>query len=362
MELAICKTELSSTKFMLPPALPTVAAIATTTATATATATHSFLDRAVQINELFNFNAGQHLFKNSYNPNNSILNSNNNSSSSNMRLKKNRKVTFLSSLVESTNKYIKEEPVNGCKDLPVCSLSDISDHEGSLDVPTALPPLTPGTNRKVNEVLKASFASWEKEVQNCNITKDPREWTEEHVIYWLNWAKNEFSLISMDLGPFCKMTGREMVELGKEKFLAITPAFTGDILWEHLDILQKDCEKPNEDIVHGNSFESTTTASVCGSDHQVANYATTTASAATTTPATTPVSNNNNNNNHNNNNNNNNNNSSITSRLTMDYVTSAASSDKSNSFHPTPAMPPHTGNSNNNNNSDNNNSLCIIKN
>ncbi|KAM8707434.1 hypothetical protein ACLKA7_011509 [Drosophila subpalustris] len=294
----------------------------------------SFLDR-VQINELFNFNAGQHLFKTSYNPSNSNLNSNNsNINSSNMRLKKNRKVTFLASLVESTNKYIKEEPVNGCKDLPVCSLSDISDHEGSLDVPTALPPLTPGTNRKVNEVLKASFASWEKEVQNCNITKDPREWTEEHVIYWLNWAKNEFSLISMDLGPFCKMTGREMVELGKEKFLAITPAFTGDILWEHLDILQKDCEKPNEDIVHGNSFESAATASVCGSDHQVANYATTT---ATTTPATTPVSSNNNNNNISNNNNNNNS-SSSSSRLTMDYVTSAASSDKSNNFHPT-----HTG-------------------
>lgn len=39
------------------------------------------------------------------------------------------------------------------------------------DVPTQIPPLTPGTNRKVAEVLKASFASWEKEVQNCNITK-----------------------------------------------------------------------------------------------------------------------------------------------------------------------------------------------
>ncbi|KAM8707433.1 hypothetical protein ACLKA7_011509 [Drosophila subpalustris] len=214
-------------------------------------------------------------------------------------------------------------------------LQQLHTSNGKLrDVPTALPPLTPGTNRKVNEVLKASFASWEKEVQNCNITKDPREWTEEHVIYWLNWAKNEFSLISMDLGPFCKMTGREMVELGKEKFLAITPAFTGDILWEHLDILQKDCEKPNEDIVHGNSFESAATASVCGSDHQVANYATTT---ATTTPATTPVSSNNNNNNISNNNNNNNS-SSSSSRLTMDYVTSAASSDKSNNFHPT-----HTG-------------------
>ncbi|TDG47455.1 hypothetical protein AWZ03_006183 [Drosophila navojoa] len=130
MELAICKTDLSATKFMLPPALPDAAAIATTTATATAT--HSFLDRAAQINELFNFNPGQHLFK----TNNSFLNNNtsssNNSSSSNMRLKKNRKVTFLSSIVESTTKYIKEEPVNGCKDLPVCSLSDISDHEASL--------------------------------------------------------------------------------------------------------------------------------------------------------------------------------------------------------------------------------------
>lgn len=43
----------------------------------------------------------------------------------------------------------------------------------------------------------------------------------------------------MNLDPFYKMKGRAMVDLGKEKFLAITPPFTGDILWEHLDILQK---------------------------------------------------------------------------------------------------------------------------
>ncbi|KAM7360334.1 ETS transcription factor pointed isoform 2-T3 [Cochliomyia hominivorax] len=143
------------------------------------------------------------------------------------------------------------------------------------DVPTQIPPLTPGTNRKVAEVLKASFASWEKEVQNCNITKDPREWTEEHVIYWLNWAIKEFSLVSMNHEPFLKMKGRDIIELGKDKFLAITPAFTGDILWEHLDILQKDCEKPSEDcnIVNTNNSYETVTAtsgtSVCGSDHQV---------------------------------------------------------------------------------------------
>lgn len=39
------------------------------------------------------------------------------------------------------------------------------------DMPTQMPPLTPGTNKKLTEVLKASFASWEKEAQNCNTTK-----------------------------------------------------------------------------------------------------------------------------------------------------------------------------------------------
>ncbi|XP_046803969.1 ETS-like protein pointed [Lucilia cuprina] len=251
MELAICKTELPSNKFMLP----------------TSTSTASFYDKphhhlpptahfndilTFPSNYLFNKSPSSATSSSSTSP--STINTTNNcdnfnipsstltgTTSSTMRLKKNRKVTFLSNLIETKNIFIKEEPVDGSKDLPppICSISDISDHEASLDVPTQIPPLTPGTNRKVAEVLKASFASWEKEVQNCNITKDPRQWTEEHVIYWLNWAIKEFSLVSMNHEPFLKMKGRDIIELGKDKFLAITPAFTGDILWEHLDILQK---------------------------------------------------------------------------------------------------------------------------
>lgn len=68
---------------------------------------------------------------------------------------------------------------------------------------------------------------------------DPRQWTEEHVIYWLNWATKEFSLECMNIEPFSKMRGRDMIALGREGFLAIAPPFTGDILWEHLEILQK---------------------------------------------------------------------------------------------------------------------------
>lgn len=36
-----------------------------------------------------------------------------------------------------------------------------------------------------------------------------------------------------------KMHGSDIVGLGREGFLAIAPPFTGDILWEHLEILQK---------------------------------------------------------------------------------------------------------------------------
>ncbi|CAM6031632.1 unnamed protein product, partial [Sphagnum compactum] len=102
-----------------------------------------------------------------------------------------------------------------------------------------MPPLTPGTNKKLTEVLNASFASWEKEVQTFKITKDPRQWTPEHVIIWLNWAKREFSLEIANIEPFMKMHGRDIVGLGREGFLAVAPPFTGDILWEHLEILQK---------------------------------------------------------------------------------------------------------------------------
>ncbi|XP_055589030.1 ETS-like protein pointed isoform X2 [Uranotaenia lowii] len=112
------------------------------------------------------------------------------------------------------------------------------------DVPTQMPPLTPGTNKKLTEVLYASFASWEKVVQNYKITKDPRQWTPEHVIIWLNWSIKEFSLEGVNIKePFLKMSGRDIIGLGREGFLAIAPPFTGDILWEHLEILQKDCEK-----------------------------------------------------------------------------------------------------------------------
>ncbi|KAK7870963.1 hypothetical protein R5R35_012175 [Gryllus longicercus] len=120
----------------------------------------------------------------------------------------------------------------------VPSLSDLSDPESSLDIPTQVPPLTPGTNKKMTEALKASFASWEKEQLRLNIVKDPRQWTETHVAHWLCWAIREFSLEGVAMQHF-RMQGKDICAMGKEAFLARAPPFMGDILWEHLEILQK---------------------------------------------------------------------------------------------------------------------------
>ncbi|EFN88109.1 ETS-like protein pointed, isoform P2 [Harpegnathos saltator] len=110
----------------------------------------------------------------------------------------------------------------------------------------------------MTEALEASFASWEKERLRLNITKDPRQWSEAAVAHWLHWAIGEFSLEGVAVQPWQHMTGKQICAMGKESFLARAPAFMGDILWEHLEILQKDVDaaKASLENVPANLYES----------------------------------------------------------------------------------------------------------
>ena len=67
---------------------------------------------------------------------------------------------------------------------------------------------------------------------------DPVQWNDQQVLLWLNWAIGEFSLEGVQVSNF-NMTGRQLVEYGRESFLQRAPPFMGDILWEHLEILLK---------------------------------------------------------------------------------------------------------------------------
>lgn len=88
----------------------------------------------------------------------------------------------------------------------------------------------PGRGRRLESVCSINAA--------CLHVADPRQWTDQNVAQWLAWTVNEFSLKSVDFDKFC-MNGATLCSMGKERFLDLAPDFVGDILWEHLEMLQK---------------------------------------------------------------------------------------------------------------------------
>lgn len=70
-------------------------------------------------------------------------------------------------------------------------------------MPVGMPPLTPGTNKKLAEVLKASFASWEKEAQNRNITKGKQNLL--HFTEFISVSKFNLSTSASSLSSFSVM-------------------------------------------------------------------------------------------------------------------------------------------------------------
>ncbi|OCT72303.1 hypothetical protein XELAEV_18035277mg [Xenopus laevis] len=120
------------------------------------------------------------------------------------------------------------------KDYEAYSCSDME----CADVPL----LTPSSKEMMSQALRATFSGFSKEQQRLGIPIDPREWTDTHVREWVSWAVNEFTLKGVDFQKFC-MSGAALCALGKECFLELAPDFVGDILWEHLEILQKEDSK-----------------------------------------------------------------------------------------------------------------------
>jgi len=67
---------------------------------------------------------------------------------------------------------------------------------------------------------------------------DPSQWSVLHVRHWLQWAVDNFNLEGIDASQF-QFVGVELLRQGRDRFLQRAPPYVGDILWEHLDILQK---------------------------------------------------------------------------------------------------------------------------
>jgi hypothetical protein len=88
------------------------------------------------------------------------------------------------------------------------------------------------------------------------LVADPRQWTENHVAHWLQWAVKEFSLECIPLHQF-RMKGKDICAMGKDAFAARAPAFVGDILWEHLEQLQKGTSQMTHQLARPASVRAT---------------------------------------------------------------------------------------------------------
>ena len=84
------------------------------------------------------------------------------------------------------------------------------------------------------------------------IPRDPRDWSQEHVSHWLGWAIREFSLGSgQHIDSFISslsMSGRQLCSMNKQDFISRAPLFMGDILWAHLEILQRETDPAHAEI------------------------------------------------------------------------------------------------------------------
>ncbi|XP_036452931.1 protein C-ets-1-like [Colossoma macropomum] len=120
----------------------------------------------------------------------------------------------------------------------------ISYESDSLEVP----PLTPTSKELLGQALHATFAGFTQERNRLHFPQDPRLWSEWEVSYWLDWCQAEFGLRNLN-SELRNMPGSKLCALDREMFLELIADCTaGEILWEHLETMHKDCTIEEESL------------------------------------------------------------------------------------------------------------------
>ena len=68
----------------------------------------------------------------------------------------------------------------------------ISKNNPSTFIFLQVPPLTPGTNKRMGETLKSIYANWALYAKEHKVPENPINWNENHVKSWLQWTLAEF--------------------------------------------------------------------------------------------------------------------------------------------------------------------------
>ncbi len=143
----------------------------------------------------------------------------------------------------------------------VPSLSDLSENSssGGTDIGGNNDPSSNVYNasKQHRDVLATTYGTWDKDSERLGVPRDPRLWSHQHVAHWLSWAIREFSLQGPHIDTFVaslSLSGRQVCAMDKEEFISRAPPFMGDILWAHLEILQKDVDTKDNLDKSGNNY------------------------------------------------------------------------------------------------------------
>ncbi|XP_038851753.1 protein C-ets-1-like isoform X2 [Salvelinus namaycush] len=126
--------------------------------------------------------------------------------------------------------------------------------------PLDVPPLTPTSKEVLSQAIRATFAGFAQESSRMHFPQDPKLWSDWEVNHWLDWCQAEFGLQSLG-SDWRGLPGSELCTLDREAFLDLSSDYTaGEILWEHLETMRRDCEYD-----HGSSPVLCTLNSLCQS-------------------------------------------------------------------------------------------------
>lgn len=102
---------------------------------------------------------------------------------------------------------------------------------------------TPTTSAD-DETDNAELINWvvdfkfKREQKQLKIPEDPREWSKDHVRYWLQWAIKQFQLFHIKMQEW-NMNGKELCALTLEEFQEKVRKDPGNKFWTHLELLRK---------------------------------------------------------------------------------------------------------------------------
>ncbi|XP_038065630.1 GA-binding protein alpha chain-like isoform X2 [Patiria miniata] len=117
-----------------------------------------------------------------------------------------------------------------------------------LNIVDVIKPITievVDNNPQVTEVPDTSKCRWmvcnsyKEEQERLGIPEEPKNWSKDQTLHWLDWVCQEFKRDHSTLPLHLHIDGHKLCSLTKQEFVSGLPRQLGELMWFHLGLLKK---------------------------------------------------------------------------------------------------------------------------